>query len=203
MIRRLSDRFWNYLADRIEARMHLRPEREDTLDLGSSGYQWRRLYLGPGSVSAPALTLGDDTDTGIYQSAADKLDFATGGVRRLNVSSTITSYANTLFGAFMQLSPTSVTISNGAISVSRSSYYVDTEGGAASDDLDTINGGSTGAILVLRTVANARAVTVKHNTGNIRLNGATDFTLDHSLDRLVLIYDVQGFWVEIGRGNNT
>ena len=39
MIRRLSDRFWNYLTDRIEARMDLRPDRDDTLDLGSSKYQ--------------------------------------------------------------------------------------------------------------------------------------------------------------------
>ncbi len=86
MIRRLSDRFWNYLTDRIEARMHLRPDRDNTLDLGSSDYQWRRVYVGPGSVSAPAVTLDGDTDTGIYQSAPDNLDFATGGVQRLNIS---------------------------------------------------------------------------------------------------------------------
>jgi len=110
VIKRLSDRFWNYLTDRIEARMDLRPDRDDTLDLGSSDYQWRRVYVGPGSVSAPAVTLGGDTDTGIYQSAADNLDLAVGGVNQVNINSNfieVTHYIQSLGQGFTVTRPDS------------------------------------------------------------------------------------------------
>ena len=45
------------------------------------------LDVDAGSASSPSLTLAGDTNTGIYQSAADKLDITTGGSQRLNVSS--------------------------------------------------------------------------------------------------------------------
>ena len=40
------------------------------------------------SASLPALVFSDDTDTGIYSSTANQLDIATGGTRRLSLSST-------------------------------------------------------------------------------------------------------------------
>lgn len=43
---------------------------------------------GAGTAAAPALYLAGDSDTGIYRSAANNWDVATGGTRRLNVSST-------------------------------------------------------------------------------------------------------------------
>jgi hypothetical protein len=72
---------------------------------------------------------------------------------------------------------TGLTISGGAITVSRNVHTVDTEGAAASDDLDTINGTATGFWLILRTTASARDIVVKHGTGNITCAGAADFTL--------------------------
>lgn len=47
----------------------------------------QELNLPAGAASAPAVTLAGDTNTGIWQSAADNLDFATGGTNRLNISS--------------------------------------------------------------------------------------------------------------------
>lgn len=44
--------------------------------------------LAAGTVSAPSLTFTGDTNTGIYSSAADKIDFATGGTNRLSLAST-------------------------------------------------------------------------------------------------------------------
>lgn len=64
---------------------------------------------------------------------------------------------------------------------------VDTEGAAASDDLDTINGTVAGQLVILRAVSSARTVVVKDSTGNIRLAG--DFSLDNSDDRIVLRSD--------------
>ena len=46
------------------------------------------LTLEDGSASAPALGFRDDLDTGIFSSAANNLDIATGGSVRANISST-------------------------------------------------------------------------------------------------------------------
>jgi len=42
---------------------------------------------GGGTASAPALYLAGDSDTGYYRSAADNVDWTTGGTRRFNLSS--------------------------------------------------------------------------------------------------------------------
>lgn len=94
-----------------------------------------------------------------------------------------------------------LTIASDAVTVVGSYHRVDTEAGAATDNLATINGGVSYQIVVLQTVNNARDVTVKHGTGNIYLNGSADFTLDHSRDVLVLI-KTGSEWNEVCRSNN-
>jgi hypothetical protein len=74
---------------------------------------------------------------------------------------------------------------------------VDTEGGAASDDLDTINGGAAGDVIILRTVDSARDVIVKHLPGNIHLMGADKTLLDRYY-RLTLMYD-GSYWMMISK----
>lgn len=81
------------------------------------------------------------------------------------------------------------TIATGAITITASRHLVDTEGSAASDDLDTINGGSNGDVLVLQIVNSSRTVTIKHNTGNIYCTNGSDFTLDNVRDMVWLLYD--------------
>lgn len=92
-----------------------------------------------------------------------------------------------------------LTISSGEITVTHSKHLIDTEGAAASDDLDTINGGINGQTLILQPVNSSRSVVVKDGTGNLRLNG--DFTLDHTQDSMVLIYSNPN-WVELARSDN-
>lgn len=94
-----------------------------------------------------------------------------------------------------------LTIASGAITVTDSVYRVDTEAAAATDDLDTINGGSDGYVLILRTSVNSRDVTLKDGTGNLYLAG--DFTLSHTQDTIMLRFDalING-WVEISRSDN-
>jgi hypothetical protein len=82
---------------------------------------------------------------------------------------------------------TATTIATGVITASATNMIVDTEGGAATDDLDTINGGGNGDILLLRSTNSARDIVVKHGTGNIYLNGQVDKTLSHGMDTLLLI----------------
>lgn len=101
----------------------------------------------------------------------------------------------------------SKTIASGAVTLSdphTQFLILDTEASAATDDLDTITGAAiNGQVITLGSTANARDVVVKHNTGNILLNGAADFTLDGAADSLTLRYSrILSKWSEIGRGIN-
>lgn len=105
-------------------------------------------------------------------------------------------------GGMINLGPSpTLTIASGVISVTKSHHKVDTEGGAGTDNLDTINGGTDGDILILRTANVARDVVIKNGTGNLRTVG--DFTLDFLEDRIMLQYDGDLMvWVEVSRSNN-
>lgn len=46
------------------------------------------VVLPAGTVSAPSLTFASDTNTGIYSSGADTLDFSTGGAQRVSINTT-------------------------------------------------------------------------------------------------------------------
>ena len=97
--------------------------------------------------------------------------------------------------------PTELTIAIGAITVTQTFHTVDTEGDAASDDLDTINGGSDGRLIVLKPINDARTVVVKHNTGNIWLQGKADISLDDISDGLMLVYSAtDSKWFDIAAG---
>ena len=85
---------------------------------------------------------------------------------------------------------TVLTIASGVITRVQSFHRIETEGGAASDDLDTINGGAEGAVLFIRAATAAHVVTIKHNTGNIVNSHAADFRLAATNDLAILIYDV-------------
>jgi hypothetical protein len=93
-------------------------------------------------------------------------------------------------------SATALTIASGAVTLTNnsSSYVIDTEGAAATDDLDTINGGQDGQIIYIKSTADARNIVLKHNTGNIfnpQNNNATtrNITLDLTTDFVVLRHD--------------
>ncbi len=95
-----------------------------------------------------------------------------------------------------------LTIASGAITVTGSYHTVDNEADASSDDLVTISGGVDGQKLIIRAANSARAIVVKHNTGNIWLGNGVDFTLSNDSQTLTLIYDdALSKWLESGRGN--
>lgn len=91
------------------------------------------------------------------------------------------------------------TIAAGAITTTSGLCIVDTEAAAASDDLDTINGGVDGMILVIRAANSARTVVAKDGTGNMKLAG--DFSLDNAEDTLIMISDATN-WYELSRSDN-
>lgn len=84
---------------------------------------------------------------------------------------------------------TELTIATGAITITQNWHTVDTEADAASDDLDTINGGADGYVLILHPNNDARTIVLRHNIGNILCVGNANLTLDDAHDIVVLTYD--------------
>lgn len=92
-----------------------------------------------------------------------------------------------------------LTLSAGAVTVTRSMHPIDTEGAAGADDLDTISGASAGHVITIRGAAPpTRIVTVKHNTGNIQLQNGLDYELATLNDEIVLRYNGT-VWYELTR----
>lgn len=95
------------------------------------------------------------------------------------------------FGAAVQL-----TIALGAITATKSYHTVETEGGASTDDLDTIGGGTEGDVLAIRPANGSHTVVAKNATGNLRLNG--DYSMDEAVSTLTLLFDGSN-WLELSR----
>ncbi len=94
-----------------------------------------------------------------------------------------------------------VTIASGAITVTTDEARVDTEGAAATDDLDTVTGVPGGKTLILRPADNARTVVLKDGSGNLNIKG--DFALDHTEDKVSLRSSSNGATLtELSRSDN-
>lgn len=89
-----------------------------------------------------------------------------------------------------------LTIASGAVSPTKSYTTIATEAAASTDDLETINGGVTGDILILTATAAAETITVKNGTGNIVL--VSDFVMAGTWDTLALIKRGSN-WIELFR----
>lgn len=94
---------------------------------------------------------------------------------------------------------TELTIATGAVTATKSYHTIDTEGDAASDDLDTIGGGRAGQILVVQANNSARTVVLKDGTGNLKLSG--DISLDNAEDTATLVSDGTN-WYLLATSNN-
>lgn len=96
------------------------------------------------------------------------------------------------------------TITGGVLTVPTATnyaiVYARTEGGAATDDVDTIDGGIENQLMSFITSTSGEDVTFKNGTGNLRLVG--DFTLDTSLKTITLVKRGT-LWYEISRSSNT
>ncbi len=119
----------------------------------------------------------------------------------LTVSGSTEIGGNCTIFNFLVFDDRPVTISGGIISTAVGSWFVvETQGGAASDDLDTISNGVKGAIAVLTAANDAHTVVVKNGTGNIKLAGS-DCTLDNVNDTLTLMFNGSN-WLELSRSDN-
>ena len=90
---------------------------------------------------------------------------------------------------------TELTIAAGSVTQTRMYHTIDTEADAATDNLDTITQ-AAGHFILIRAANDARDIVVKHGTGNIKLRGAADITLDTTEKALLLIYTGSN-WVDL------
>jgi len=96
--------------------------------------------------------------------------------------------------------PACTSISSGAITALGAMRDVDTEAQAATDDLDTINGGGANRVFVIQPYHTDRTIVVKHGTGSnkIMLQNGLDFAMDTTEHTLILRHDGTQ-WVEVCR----
>jgi hypothetical protein len=143
-------------------------------------------------------------DIGTSSVGINDLHFSSGSIINFDGGDvTITHAANALavVGGLVGNTGAGTTIASDAITATSNYMVVDTEASAASDDLSTINGGISGARLVIRAASSARDVVIKDGVGNIQCAG--DFTLNNVQDTIELIYDATlSAWLEIGRSDN-
>jgi hypothetical protein len=94
----------------------------------------------------------------------------------------------------------SLTIAAGAVTPTVALVKVDTEGSAATDDLDTIatTNHPDGRIIVLRSADPSRVVTVKNGSGNISLRDSKDLVL-RTPTHFVVLARMSSTWVEVLR----
>jgi len=95
--------------------------------------------------------------------------------------------------------PNTATISSGAITYTGAYMVVDTEGGASSDTLDTINGGTAGDRLLLRGATVNQDIIISDNTGNIQTNNGVNFTLEPLHGDCVEFYYDGSSWIQAAR----
>lgn len=97
-----------------------------------------------------------------------------------------------------------LTIATGVVTLTNdsSSYSLDTEGSASSDDLDTISGGQDGQVIFLSNANNGRNVIIRNNIGNIFNPVGVDITLDVTTDIVELRYSAPlTKWIVVSTNN--
>jgi len=144
----------------------------------------------------------------IYQSATAQID----NISHINITDSNTF---NLSSARPISLATAQTISSGNINAYRSQMSIETEGAAASDDLNRIGDHAgvalfakakiaPGTLVTINPLTAGHAVVVKHGTGNIYLSGHKDFTMSSIYDYLTLQWrsdPVTFGWFEYSRSS--
>ena len=89
-----------------------------------------------------------------------------------------------------------LTISSGVITITHSLHVIDTESSASSDNLDTINNGQEGQLLILKTKASSRDITIRHDEVNILTNWEGDILLN-TVDDIAMLFYFNSSWYQI------
>jgi hypothetical protein len=120
-------------------------------------------------------------------------------VLRISLSGLAVFSGTVQLAGFLKYTASAKTISGGAITATGTYMTVDTEGAAATDDLDTINGGVDGQIIIIRANSSARDVVIRDGAGNI--STPANRTLNHVDDVWVGYYN-SARWCEMSFTDN-
>lgn len=85
------------------------------------------------------------------------------------------------------IAATTLTIASGAVTATQSHHMIDTEGAAASDNLDTINGLTDGQLILIGAASGARTVVVTSGVGNIFCPYNATISLAETTDYVLLM----------------
>ena len=97
---------------------------------------------------------------------------------------------------------TVLTISGGSITLGVNGFYaINTQGNASTDNLDTINGGEVGEIILISASNAARTVVVRDGVGNIQLIGGRSLPLVDAEQMIMLRYNGTN-WIEVSGGGD-
>ena len=96
-------------------------------------------------------------------------------------------------------------ILSGAIALSQTAFFLDTENDDATDELNNITGGSQGdMIIVTGSTSTARDPTLQDTqTGAGELLMEGNFTIDVGIDTIQFIHSSNDTWRELSRSNNS
>ena len=170
----------------------------------------------PAAFGAPLTVATDAVNASGYQSTVTKPDgtvYMDEGVGFVWFKEYIGfDYTQVRFGRanlfeLAQESGRGVAVASGAFTVYDTEFeprlLIGTEGSAATDDLDTINGGSEGQIIRCQSITSGNDVTIKNGTGNIILRGE-DFRLNTagSSGSHIILRKAGDYWLELGRTND-
>ena len=173
------------------------------------------LSLGSDKIAtfAGVITVTDTTDAsssttgaGVFAgglSAEKKGHFGT-GITTDSGGVTITAGDLTLTAGILNLGAVAILTldTNGEVTLTQTTHRIDTFESAVTDDLNTINGGTSGDIIIVQSVNNGRDIVIKNGTGNIDTASAGDFTCTTNTDRWVGQFNGTN-WIELSRSDNS
>lgn len=166
------------------ARMVFSPSGSEKWNVGANHTSGEFTWFDVGTSSTPVkLAVGAPTDS--LQMLAD-------GTVQTGGEAVVGSYLRVNGGLKFGDMPVD-TIAGGVLTPTHRASRVRSEGGAATDDLDTIatTNAVNGDVIIISTGDNAEDITVKHNVGNIKCGA--DFTLDNIHDTAMFVL-MSGNW---------
>jgi hypothetical protein len=101
------------------------------------------------------------------------------------------------------VSAVELTIVSGTVTCTQTLHRIDTEGDIATDDLDTIIGGTDGDIIIVRAENGTRTVVLKDGTGNLKLGGRDLELIDTNMAVMLFYSGVLDQWLLIGDGGGS
>lgn len=131
-----------------------------------------------GTEAAPSYAFSGDSDTGIYRSSSNNLDFSTGGVRRLQIDSAGRLYQYSTGGELLNMKTTgnnglfNLDVSTGTPNINNLSWYLTSAGTAMLILRNDAKTGYVAPIQVSRNAASGTASIVMKVGGNSNTTGS-------------------------------